>query len=76
MVLVGTPWEPLVFLCILGIWKRKIGHKKVNFEWNINFHEKPMLPFYTPWKYQETRSFLVISGGYRIKALARNGFSL
>ena len=61
--LFGNSWKPLVFLCFEGVQNRKIGHRRVNFEWNINYYKKPIFSFYTPWKHQETRNLLVLSEG-------------
>ena len=61
--LFGNLWKLLVFLCFEGVQNRKIGHRRVNFEWNINYYKKPIFPFYTPWKQQETRNLLVFSEG-------------
>ena len=36
-------------------------------------HFWTMLPIYTPWKHQETRGFLVFSGGYKMGNLSRKG---
>ena len=37
---------------------------------------KPMLQFYTPWKYQKTIGSLTFSGGYRSGTLAWNGLKM
>ena len=36
-------------------------------------HFWSMFPFYTPWKHQKTKGFLVFSGGCRMGTLVRNG---
>ena len=36
-------------------------------------HFAPLVSFYTPWKHQKTRGFLIFSGGYRKRAVVRNG---
>ena len=35
-------------------------------------HFQPVFHFYTPWKHQKTRGFLVFSGGYRSGTLVEN----
>ena len=36
-------------------------------------HLCPMVPFYTPWKHQKTKGFLMFLGWYKIKTLTWNG---
>ena len=36
-------------------------------------HFRPMFLFYTPWKHQKTKGFLVLSGGYKMGTLTGNG---